>query len=153
MLNSFELWKQDKKVQPNDLIFTLALKTDYQRELFDKLARTLADLSPSYSEGLNMLELFTDLILMDYSEALFMYTDNLDTWKTYLRNLRYPMTTHHDEVLKSKLDNLIWPPGTKTKFERRGDRAGIEVKFFISSKADIVKLMASLERIQAEINS
>ena len=151
MNNSFDSWKLEKKVKESDLLFTRALKSTYQQDLFIKLANDLIDQKPSYSEGLQMLELFTDLILMDYSEALFLNTDNLDTWKSYLRNLRYPMTTHHDDAMKNKFEKLPWPNGVKTKFERRGDHAGIEIKFFVSSQADIIKLIASLERVKAEL--
>ena len=151
MNTAFEAWKLEKSVKESDLIFTRALKSSYHQELFNKLANDLVDQKPSYSEGLKMLELFTDLILMDYSEALFLYTDNLDTWKSYLLNLRYPMTTHHDDAMKNKFESLPWPNGVKTKFERRGDHAGIEIKFFVSSQADIIKLIASLERVKAEL--
>ncbi len=149
--DSFNSWKLEKKIKDSDLIFTRALKSIYHQDLFNRLATALADQRPSFSEGLQMLELFTDLLLMDYSEALFLKTDDLETWKCYLQNLRYPMTTYHDEAMKNKFQNLPWPNGAKTKFERRGDRAGVEFKFFISSEADLTKLIASLERVKAEL--
>ena len=151
METSFDKWKNQKKVKDSDLVFTHALKSQYQQELFHKLATSLADLNPSFTQGLQMLEMLTDLILMDYSEALFLYTDSIDTWSTYLRNLRYPMTTHHDDTIKIKFENLPWPQGAKAKFERRGDRAGVELKFFVSSTADLTKLIAALERVQADL--
>ncbi|OFZ29026.1 MAG: hypothetical protein A2622_13110 [Bdellovibrionales bacterium RIFCSPHIGHO2_01_FULL_40_29] len=148
---SFDLWKSEKKVKDSDLIFTRALKTQFQQDLFHRLSNTLADLKPSFTEGLQLLEMVTDLILMDYTEALFVYTEDLDTYRTYLRNLRYPMTTHHDDVLKHKFTEMPWPQGAKVKFERRGDRAGVEVRFFVSSATDITKLIAALERVQIEM--
>ncbi len=151
MDRTFDWWKTEKKVTELDLIFTRALKTTYHQELFNKVANSMVGLQPSFSEGLQMLELVTDLILMDYGDSLFLYTDNLDTWKTYLQNLRYPMTTHHDDALKNRFEKLPWPSGAKTKFERRGDRAGVEVRFFITSVADVTKMIASLERVQAEL--
>ena len=151
METRFEQWKIQKKVKDSDLVFTRALKSQYQQELFHKLATSLVDLDPSFTQGLQMLEMITDLILMDYSEALFLYTDSLDTWSSYLRNLRYPMTTHQDDTMKHKFENLPWPQGAKAKFERRGDRAGVELKFFVSSTADLTKLIAALERVQSEL--
>ena len=53
--------------------------------------------------------------------------------------------------LKEKLESLSWPYGSKIKFERRGDRAGIELKLFISSSSDLTKVISSLERVKENI--
>ena len=46
---------------------------------------------------------------------------------------------------------LPWPYGSKLKFERRGDRAGIELKVFITSEADLIKTIAALEQVKSKI--
>lgn len=149
---SFKTWSDDKKVKESDLIFTRALKNPVHQDLFHKVADQLASLSPSFSEGLQILEIVTDLVLMGYTEELFLNQTDLSIYKSHLKTLRYPQTTKRDENLKSKLESLPWPYGSKVKFERRGDRAGVELKLFISSEVDLTKILASLERVKQEIN-
>lgn len=149
---SFKTWSEDKKVKQSDLVFIGALKTPVHLDLFHKVADQVLILGPSFSEGLQILELTTDLILMGHQEELFSHMNSFETYKTHLKSLRYPQTTKRDEDLKIKLEALPWPYGSKVKFERRGDRAGVEVKLFISSEVDLTKILASLERVKQELN-
>lgn len=152
---SFKTWTEDKKVKESDLVFTRALKKPVHLDLFHKAADQVCALGPSFSEGLHLLELLTDLILMGHTEELFANLsaakDKLDVYKSHLKSLRYPQTSKRDEDLKSKLETLPWPYGSKVKFERRGDRAGVELKLFISSEVDLTKIMAALERVKQEL--
>jgi hypothetical protein len=150
---SFKTWSEAKKVKESDLIFTRALKSPVHLDLFHKLADQVAGLNPSFSEGLQILELITDLILMGHQEELFAQALNVESYKSYLKSLRYPQTTQRDENLKSKLESLPWPYGAKVKFERRGDRAGVELKLFISSEIDLTKILASLERVKQDLSA
>lgn len=149
---SFKTWSEDKKVKQSDLVFIGALKNPMHLDLFHKVADQVVGLGPSFSEGLQIFELTTDLILMGHNEHLFSHTENLETYKAHVKSLRYPQTTKRDEDLKTKLEALPWPYGSKVKFERRGDRAGVEVKLFISSEVDLTKILASLERVKQELN-
>ncbi len=150
---SFITWSEAKKLKESDLIFTRALKSSIHLDLFHKLADDLTVLNPSFSEGLQILELLTDLILMGHNEELFLQSSNSESYKSHLKALRYPQTTQRDENLKSKLEALPWPYGSKVKFERRGDRAGIELKLFISSEVDLTKILASLERVKQDLSA
>ena len=145
-------WLAEKKVKDSDLLFKNALKTPLQEGLFLRLADHLAGLNPSFTEGLQTLELLTDLILMGFEENLFENSQSFETWRTHIKALRYPETTSRDTDLKQKLEKLPWPYGSKVKFERRGDRAGVELKLFVSSATDLTKILASLERVQQEIS-
>lgn len=149
---SFEQWQIEKKIKPSDLIFTQSLKSSIQKDLFNQTAELLASLKPSFSEGLKILETVTDLILMGHNESIFENSKTLDIWKLHLQQLRFPHTTSQDVDLKTKLENLPWPSQSKVKFERRGDRAGVEVKLFISSSADLTKIISAFERIQTEFS-
>ena len=152
MENSFTQWATDKKVKDSDLHFTRVLKSPQHQEIFKFLSNQLADLRPSFSEGLSVLELLTELILIGHNEDLFLNTANLTSWQTHLRQLRFPMTTEKDSFLKTKFENLPWPQGAKVKFERRGDRSGAEIKFFVSTSTDLTKLISALERVQQEFS-
>ena len=149
---SFKTWALEKKVKDTDLVFIQALKTPTDLDLFQKVADLLVGLKPTFSEALPALEQITDLILMGHSEELFANCQNLESFKNHLRSLRYPMTSKKDDELKSKMEALPWPYGSKVKFERRGDRAGVELKLFISSEVDLTKILASLERVQKELS-
>jgi len=148
---SFQNWSQEKKIKNSDLLFTNALKSELHKSLFEKAADQLVTLRPTYSEGLQFLEIITDLILMGHEQSLFEKAENLETYKKHLHTLRYPTTSTRDEELKQKFENLPWPYGSKIKFERRGDRAGIELKLFISNAADLTKITSALERVQQEL--
>ena len=144
----FKTWKEQKKVKDQDLIFTRALKSPQHLDLFTKVSEQMAPLTPSFTEGVAFLELATDLILMGHMEALFEKTLTFETWSLNLKKLRVPHTDLRDSDLKEKLEKLPWPQGSKIKFERRGDKSGIELKLFISNPTDLTKILASLERVQ-----
>jgi hypothetical protein len=147
---NFKTWKEQKKVKDQDLIFTHSLKENLHLELFTKISEQMASLTPSFTEGLNFLELATELILMGHTESLFESNRDFTAWLENLKKLRFPQTAARDELLKQKFESLPWPAGAKIKFERRGDKAGVELKMFISNPSDVTKIMAALERVGQE---
>ena len=144
-------WIEAKKIKDSDLVFTQLLQNDLQWKLFLKACLIIIEFRFSYTESLKYLELITDLILMGHDEAIFEYNFDQNKWTAHLQNLRYPHTSQRDDHLKNKLEKLPWPYGSKTKFERRGDRAGIELKMFITSEADLIKAISALERVKEQI--
>lgn len=144
-------WVEAKKVKPSDLVFLNPLKTDLHWSLLIKGLKLIIELRLSYADSLKYLELFSELILMGFDETLFEMSHDQKSWLTHLKKLRYPATTARDENLKTKLEKLPWPYGAKTKFERRGDRAGIELKVFVTSEADLIKIISSLERVKEQL--
>lgn len=150
---NFQTWIELKKLKTHDLIFTKTLKTEAHQQIFSQVCEQMAGFTPSFSEGLAFLEMVTDLVLMGHTEDLFTGSENFENWQNNVKRLRYPQTSARDENLKQKFETLPWPQGAKIKFERRGDKAGVEMKVFISSPADLTKIMASLERVQKDLNS
>ena len=144
-------WLETKKIKSTDLTPVQSLKTDLHWKLFNKSVLTLIELKASYSESIKTIDLITDLILMGHSENLFEKASTFQSWTDHLYQLRYPATVKRDQDLKQKFETLPWPYGSKTKFERRGDRSGIELKVFITSEADLIKVMSSLERVQQQM--
>ncbi len=149
---NYKDWLSEKNIKDSDLIFTQSLKKEIHQELFKKAADQITQLRPTYSEGLQLLEVLTDLVLMGHDEVLFENSALLEVYKKHLLSLRYPVTQNRDEDLKKKYEQLPWPAGAKIKFERRGDRAGVELKLFISNPTDLTKAIAALERVQQELN-
>ncbi len=144
-------WLNAKKIKSSDLNPVLSLKTDLHWKLLSQSILTLIELKASYSDSIKTIDLITDLILMGHNEVLFEKTSSLQIWTDHLYQLRYPATVKRDEDLKQKYENLSWPFGSKTKFERRGDRSGVELKVFITSEADLIKVISSLERVQQQM--
>lgn len=145
---SIQDWLTAKKIKSTDLSPIQSLKADLHWKLFVTAITSLIELKASYSESIKTIDLITDLILMGHSENLFEKATSYPIWADHLYQLRYPATVQRDEQLKQKYEALPWPYGSKTKFERRGDRSGIELKVFITSEADLIKVMSSLERVQ-----
>lgn len=148
----FKSWAIEKKLTDHDLVFLRGLKSPLQLDLFHKVADEVSALAPTFTEGLKTFEILTDLILMGHNEILFEKLQNLETYHVHLKSLRYPMTTKRDDEMKTKYEALPWPSGSKIKFERRGDRAGVECKLFISSEVDLTKIIAAFERIHKELS-
>lgn len=147
---NFQDWLYEKKVEQHHLVFMNALKTQQQKDSFHSLATELASFNPSQSSGLKFLEILADLILLNKEGQVLRNFNSFDLWKEHLRALRYPQTASHDLQFKEKLEKLSWPSNSKIKFERRGDRAGVELKTFITSALDIKKFAAELERLEKD---
>jgi hypothetical protein len=90
---------------------------------------------------------------MGHGELLFESSHDFSKWSESLKKLRYPQTSLRDESLKQKFESLPWPAGSKVKFERRGDKSGVELKIFISGQADVTKAVAALERVGQELKA
>lgn len=147
-----QTWLESKKAAGIDLPFLTLLKSESQLSILDKVFEKFEVVRPSFSDGVKILELVTENILIrpnDNSlENLFEHSDSAENWLKNLNHLRYPITTARDSELENKMMALPWPYGAKTKFERRGDRSGVELKLFISSEADLTKVISSLERVK-----
>lgn len=159
---NFQTWIEQKKVKEHDLIFLGPLKASGHRDLFTRIADRMAALNPSFADGLAFLEQITDLLLMDRTEGLLPHPGapagensvrTFTIWKEAVYRLRFPQTALRDDQLKARWAGFSWPSGSRTRFERRGDRAGVELRVFISSPADITRLVAALERVRKDMNS
>ena len=151
-----QTWLQAKNAGPQDLRFLSLLKTTEQIQKFALLTESFFQSNPSYSEGLQVLEIIVDLILMDRDAQIPPFDSNdknqlpknILKWRNRLFEIRNPNTTVKDDLRKAQLESLNWPQGSKIKVERRGDRHGAEFKVFISSSADLTKIIANLESLK-----
>ncbi len=144
-------WFETKKMKPSDLTFLNILKTESEKIRISECFLKCYLLNASFSDTLQILELATELVMINSESAVASDTTDLNVWKNELKKLRYPQTTLSDQDLKNKLESLPWPYGAKIKFERRGDRAGVELKLFITSTADLTKSISALERVKEQI--
>lgn len=70
-----------------------------------------------------------------------------------IKTLRTPITTQKDETLKAALSQIKLGNGIQTKWTRRGDVAGIEVRFFVSQSKELPRQIHQLERLQSVFDS
>lgn len=159
---SLKSWAQTKSVSVAELVqfqgFLSLLTTSKQRQEFEKIISSYVQSNPSFSDTVHAIELVIDLVLLGRSEQVmdFNLLTNLDRrinqtkWIENLKSIRFPETVMRDQDREQKLKALPWPATFKIKAERRGDRHGVEIKTFVSSSADLVKMISSLERIKSE---
>lgn len=148
---SLSSWVMDKKFKSTDFPVLNLLKTEDEKSKVVDIFLKCKSLNTSFSETVQLVELTTELILIDPNQPILNQSENLIQWKTHLQKLRFPQTTSSDEALKTKFEKLPWPTGAKVKFERRGDRAGVELKLFITSQADLTKAISALERVKEQL--
>lgn len=152
-----QTWLESKKAPETELPFLTLLKSEMQLAVLDKVIEKFESVRPSFSDGVKILELVTENILISADdnglENLFEHSESAEKWLKNLAHLRYPVTAARDSELETKMMALPWPYGAKTKFERRGDRSGVELKLFISSEADLTKVISSLERVKTGLQN
>lgn len=147
----------DSPIRYTDLQFLSLLNTEQIEFHSQKSFDYFNQFKTSYSDGIKILELLTEITLIQSTqnqidlESLYQDFHDTSSWLTQLKKKRFPVTSDRDSQLEKKMLGLPWPYGSKLKFERRGDRAGIELKVFITSEADLIKTIAALEQVKSKI--
>lgn len=143
---SFQAWLRDKKVSPQELMVLQSAK-NLDLNLF---ADALVANSCSRAMGIQALELFVELRLMNHAESELLPAPGQDPqlWISELRLKRYPQTHKKDQHHRKIVETLAWPKYTEAKWIRQGDQAGLELKLFVTNKAELNRSISSLEQIQ-----
>lgn len=146
---SFQKWAAQKKLAPNDIAGLRVVATEKLSPFLSEVIQR--DLSKSFA--LQLLELSVDLLYFEESseKILSLWPKNKNDIELSLKNLkalRYPQTTALDLQLEGQMKSLPWPGTSQAKWVRHGDRAGIELKLFVSQPSDLKKYLVSLERVQ-----
>jgi hypothetical protein len=111
----------------------------------------IVEMNMSRSQSVLALELVVDLLLMGKSPVEILPQDQLnsgESWIETLRLLRYPQTSQKDDWASRQVEQLPWPGTAQAKWTRQGDRAGIELKLFVSNPTDFKKYLQSLSVVQ-----
>ncbi len=61
-----------------------------------------------------------------------------------LKLLRYPKTLASDEEKKN--NSLLWPTSTQVQAQRRGDRWGYNIHFFVSGPQELTKTIEQFQK-------
>ncbi|MGZ5280011.1 MAG: hypothetical protein ACXWC9_08720 [Pseudobdellovibrionaceae bacterium] len=147
-------WAAEKKISPQD--FAPLLSSDSLELKF--LFHDIVSLHLSRSLGVKALELGIELMLIGQApEALTsemlvpIHPRDLsvgEAWVQELKILRYPETFKRDLAAEAQMTSLPWPGTTQARWTRQGDRAGIELKLFVSQPSDLKKYLQSLNKVQ-----
>ncbi|PIS11947.1 MAG: hypothetical protein COT73_01175 [Bdellovibrio sp. CG10_big_fil_rev_8_21_14_0_10_47_8] len=142
----FQNWCAEKKMHPQDLSPLLSAG-DLDLKWF---YRDLLTLKLSKSQGTRALELAVELSLMGNDVKTLEAQDNESSaeWLERLTLLRYPETSQRDADQESWMTTLPWPGTSQARWTRQGDRAGVEVKLFVSQPSDLKKYLQGLSRVQ-----
>lgn len=141
---AFRVWATKHGISQADLYPLCAISdlTPLQPALLK-----VAGLQLSRSQGAQIVELITECALLktDASQWIKNSSSSAD-WMQSLNALRFPQTLGRDSERQNKL-LLGWPKTFATRWLRQGDRSGVEVKFFVSSKRELAEKISSLTRV------
>ncbi len=162
---NFQKWCAEKKVGPQDLMPLLSY-TDNTNSL-NVLFIEIINLQLSKALGVKALELGIELLMMGTeteklsSQNLFNANQNTqqntqqnkdknpgELWLESLTWLRYPETKARDEERRLQMNQLPWPGHSQARWVRQGDKAGIELKLFVTQPSDLKKYLNSLQTVQ-----
>ena len=146
----FLAWLHEKNVRAQDLASAILIKPGQ----LEKFLGDFLKLNPSKSEGVQILELLIDLILLEKPKEILsssLQQKNASAALVQLKELRYPQTTRRDR-LQSHI-NLSWPQNVNAKFQRRGDRAGFDLQVFVGNSNELKKTINHLEKVIEEWKS
>jgi hypothetical protein len=111
----------------------------------------IMDLGLSRNHSALALELIVDLLLLGKTPVEILSDSSIKTgeqWILSLRTMRYPNSSKRDDWAAEQVDLLPWPGSTQARWVRQGDRAGIELKLFVTQPSDLKNYLQSLSAIQ-----
>ncbi len=136
-------WQQ-KHLQYGDLRPLLSLEQD------ESLWKILEGASFSKSEWTQVIEWFTELLLMKKHEELSALEPLVSKQKEFfvkLKELRYPETAKKDRLETDFWKKLPWPKNTQAEFRRQGDQTKTYVSMNFSSLQDLKKIAKDLHQM------
>ncbi len=145
-------WCAEHSLSPRDLFPLLSLPT---LQTVEKDLEKINSLALSRNLGAQILELLVECILLSESKTSPTSGTTGDEWLQQLKSKRYPQTALSDSEKQKKMFALPWPKDFHLRWQRQGDRSGLEVKFFISHEKELPKFTQLLQQtIQTiEVNS
>ncbi|MCE3009711.1 MAG: hypothetical protein LW875_03765 [Proteobacteria bacterium] len=110
----------------------------------------------SKSQGSQALEMGIELLLLGKSFAdlkldSIQSRDQIESWMSFLRDLRYPQTQTRDREVQAYFKSLPWPGSSQTRWVRQGDKSGLEIKLFVAQPSDLKRYLQSLNKVQEQL--
>lgn len=139
-------WIEEKDLSVRDLMILLSF--DSLKNL-QPCFQFLTEKSCSKSEGVKILELYGELVLLDRDAAttLTVATNAGDALRN-LELLRYPMRKSMQITLEEKLKTVQMPIRTQARFLTQGDETSLELKLQAKNPEDLKKRLESLQNME-----
>lgn len=171
----FQNWCFEKKINVMDLAPLLSITNDQLLDpRLLTIFNALVDYGFSKTLGVQFLELGIELFLLNPDEPTAIIQSIIPKNKNItmdtiidpankvdpvlrvdkvaeklleaFKKARYPMTYQQDEAHQQKWQKISWPSQAQVRFTRHGDKAGVEMRLFVSQASDLKKYLVSLER-------
>lgn len=143
---NMQVWIEEKDLSFRDLMILLSfdsLKT--LQPCFNFMTETLC----SKSEGVKILELYGELILLDRdAHTTLSVATNASEAIRGLEFLRYPVRKSTQNTLEEKLKTVEMPMRTQARFLTQGDETSLELKLQAKNPEDLKKRLESLQKME-----
>ncbi len=143
---AMQKWVEEKDLSVRDLMILLSF--DSLKSL-QPCFQFLSEKSCSKSEGVKILELYGELVLLDRdaATALSLATSAGEALRS-LEFLRYPMRKSMQNNLEEKLKSVEMPVRTQARFLTQGDETSLELKLQAKNPEDLKKRLESLQKLE-----
>lgn len=151
----FKDWALNKKLGPKDF---RAFMNDYTLKEDRSAFVKIADLNPTKSNGINILEYYFDLKAVKKIKPSFLSDFKTpDKLLSSLKKKRFSNTLSSDQIVSDKLSKLDLSKGVKIELKRLGDQKLIKLEINSSSPEQLVahlsKTSQKIEEISKAWNS
>ncbi len=144
-------WCAEHSLSPRDLFPLLSLT---KLQSVEQDLKKISSLALSRNLGAQILELAVECRLLSLLEPSQSSMSTGDEWLQQLKAKRYPQTARSDSEKQKKMLELPWPKDFQLRWQRQGDRSGLEVKFFVSHEKELPKftqlLQQTIQKIKAD---
>ncbi|MFN7729147.1 MAG: hypothetical protein ACK5P7_08330 [Bdellovibrio sp.] len=146
----FQAWMIEKKFGAQDMMILGTAQAPKNNVKLEPLLHAILATKASRTQGAQILETGVELALMGMTMNVLIAQEgeSADTWADRLKLLRYPQTSKKDSESEARLQNLPWPGHSQARWVRQGDKAGLELKIFVSNPSDLKKSVTSLQKLQ-----
>ena len=145
----FQRWMKDKKLASSHL----SLLTEFSDiQALQTLLSWIGWNRPSHSQGIQILELAGELLLMGVSlNTAFEATEKPEILLKNLKKLRHPLASNKEEQKTRMIQALPWAEQMKGRWIRQNDRTGLEIQFRCFSIKEFKQKIQSLQHIIQEM--
>lgn len=141
--SSFQDWVAEKAIGPQELGIFMSVSAQQLTPALQKIVNE----NLSRQNGIQALELFGELLLLNH-EIENLTSGQGDAWLKNLRQQRFPLTQKKDLAAEKSLSHLPWPTSVQSKWVRRGDKGGVEIKFFVATPLELSRTLQNLRKLE-----
>lgn len=136
---AFLNWCDQKKLNLKD--FRIFLK-DYKQDTHSKSFEHIADLDPTKNLGLQIIEIYFDLLAVDkISESDVMNFKSPEKLFSFLKKKRFSESLSTDQKIEEGFAKLDLTPGVKIEMKRNGDKRQIKLEMQVDSPEQLFQKM------------